>query len=110
VRGYGYQELTPLQIAPRSGALEPFGGRSLIEGSAELRWRRSERLGFAAFIDAGAAGPDIAPAFDALRYGAGLGVRYYPGFGPIRFDVATPIDPRAQDEAVQVYISIGQAF
>jgi translocation and assembly module TamA len=110
VRGYGYQELTPLQIAPRSGQLEPFGGRSLIEGSAELRWRRSERLGFAAFIDGGAAGPDMAPAFEDVRYGAGLGVRYYPGFGPIRLDVATPLDPRAQDEAVQVYISIGQAF
>jgi translocation and assembly module TamA len=52
----------------------------------------------------------MAPAFEDVRYGAGLGGRYYPGFGPIRLDVATPLDPRAQDEAVQVYISIGQAF
>lgn len=110
VRGYGYQELTPLQISPRSNVLEPFGGRSLIEGSAELRWRQSDRLGFVAFVDGGAAGPDIEPAFEDVRYGAGIGVRYYPGFGPIRFDVATPIDPRAQDDPVQLYISIGQAF
>ncbi|MCR9129720.1 MAG: BamA/TamA family outer membrane protein [Alphaproteobacteria bacterium] len=110
VRGYGYQELTPLQVSPRTGALEPFGGRSLIEGSAELRWRRSERLGFAAFVDGGAAGPDIDPAFGEVRYGAGVGVRYYPGFGPIRLDIATPIDPRPQDDSFQLYISIGQAF
>lgn len=110
VRGYGYQDLSPLQIAPRSGALEPFGGASLIEGSVELRWRRSQRLGFAAFVDGGAAGPDLAPSFDDVRYGAGVGVRYYPGFGPIRFDIATPLDPRDGDDPVQIYISIGQAF
>jgi translocation and assembly module TamA len=110
VRGYGYQELTPLQVSPRTNALEPFGGRSLIEGSAELRWRRTEQLGFVAFVDGGAAGPDIAPAFDEVRYGAGVGVRYYPGFGPIRFDIATPLDPREQDDPFQLYISIGQAF
>lgn len=110
VRGYGYQDLTPLERSPRSGELEPFGGRSLLEGSAELRWRRSERLGFVAFIDGGAAGPDFEPAFDDVRYGAGVGVRFYPGFGPIRLDLATPLDPRDQDEPVQIYISIGQAF
>ena len=110
VRGYGYQELSPFEPAPGSGAREPFGGRSLIETSAELRWRRSERLGFAAFIDGGAAGPDLDPDFAAMRYGAGVGVRYYPGFGPIRLDLATPLDARERDEVVQIYISIGQAF
>ncbi len=110
VRGYGFQDLSPLQIAPGSGALEPFGGRSLIEGSLEVRWRRSEQLGFVAFVDGGAAGPDLAPSFDDVRYGAGVGVRYYPGFGPIRFDIATPLDPRDGDDPVQIYISIGQAF
>jgi translocation and assembly module TamA len=37
-------------------------------------------------------------------------VRYYPGFGPIRLDIATPISPRDGDDPVQIYISIGQAF
>lgn len=110
VRGYGYQDLSPRQPSLRTGALEPFGGRSLIEGAAELRWRRSDSLGFAAFIDGGAAGPDREPAFDDVRYGAGLGVRYYPGFGPIRLDVATPLDRRPGDDPFQIYISIGQSF
>ena len=110
VRGYAFQALSPLRAAPGTQAEEPFGGRSLVEGSAELRWRRSQTLGFAAFVDAGAAGEDLQPDLDAVRYGAGLGVRYYPGFGPIRLDIATPIDPRGRDDAFQVYISIGQAF
>jgi translocation and assembly module TamA len=110
VRGYAYQALSPLKLARRSGALEPFGGRSLVDGAVELRWRQYEKLGFAAFVDGGAAGPDLEPAFDEIRYGAGLGVRYYPGFGPIRLDIATPIDRRDRDDPVQIYISIGQAF
>jgi translocation and assembly module TamA len=39
-----------------------------------------------------------------------VGVRYYPGFGPLRIDIATPLDPRERDDVIQVYISIGQAF
>lgn len=110
VRGYEYQSLSPLEVSPRSDELEPFGGRSIVEGSVELRWRRSQRLGFVAFLDGGAAGETLEPAFDEMRYGAGLGVRYYPGFGPIRLDIAAPIDRRERDEAFQIYISIGQAF
>lgn len=109
VRGYEYQSLSPFR-ARDDGVLEPFGGRSLTEVSAEIRWRRSERLGFTAFIDGGSADDDFTPDIENLRYGAGLGVRYYPGFGPIRFDVATPLDPREGDDPIHLYISIGQAF
>lgn len=110
VRGYEYQALSPLRTRDTDGVLEPFGGRSLTEISAELRWRRSDRLGFTAFIDGGVANSDTMPSFDGLRYGAGLGVRYYPGFGPIRLDIATPLDPDDGDDPVHLYISIGQAF
>ena len=75
-----------------------------------LRWRKSKRWGYAAFVDTGAASTDFGAVFGDLRTAAGLGVRYYPGFGPIRLDIATPIDPREGDDPVQVYISIGQAF
>jgi translocation and assembly module TamA len=39
-----------------------------------------------------------------------VGLRYNFGFGPLRLDVATPLNPRKGDARVQVYISIGQAF
>lgn len=104
-RGFAYQSIGPRDI---DGA--PIGGRGLLETSAELRWRRSERLGFAVFVDGAAVTESDAPSFDDMRFGAGVGARYYTPIGPIRLDIATPLDRRAGDDAVQVYISIGQAF
>ena len=104
-RGFDYQSISP--VGPTG---QPFGGTSLVETSVEVRWRRSESLGFAAFVDAAAAGSDTLPDFGSMRAAVGLGVRYYTGFGPIRFDVATPVDRRSGDTPVSVYISIGQAF
>jgi translocation and assembly module TamA len=46
-----------------------------------------------------------------LFWGCGLGLRYYTGFGPLRMDVAFPLDKRENiDDSFQLYISIGQAF
>jgi translocation and assembly module TamA len=105
VRGYEYQSLSPT---------DPFGeflgGRSLFSASAELRWRQSERFGYAAFIDAGAASDDAGSVFGESKASIGFGVRYYPGFGPIRFDVAAPLNKRDGDAPLQIYVSIGQAF
>jgi translocation and assembly module TamA len=105
VRGYEYQSLSPRDSL---GALT--GGRSLFAASAELRWRASERFGYVLFTDLGAAGDDAGSVFSDAAASVGVGVRYYPGFGPIRFDIATPLDRRDGDSPVQVYISIGQAF
>ncbi|MFC7291329.1 autotransporter assembly complex protein TamA [Hirschia litorea] len=105
VRGYAYQA-----IGPRNDENEPIGGRSLVELSLEARLRFANNLGMAVFVDAGEVGASETPAFSDFRMGAGLGVRYYTSFGPLRFDIATPIDPREDDESVLVYLSIGQAF
>ncbi|TGY90405.1 outer membrane protein assembly factor [Marinicauda algicola] len=110
VRGYEYQSISPPLLNIETGEEEPFGGRSLVEASVEARWRRSERLGFVAFLDAGMAGRDISPDLSETQYAAGIGVRYFPGFGPIRADIATPLNPREGDDPVHFYISIGQAF
>ena len=55
---------------------------------------------------------DVYPDFDApLRWGAGLGFRYFTAIGPLRFDVATPLNPRdGIDGNIEFYISLGQAF
>jgi len=45
-----------------------------------------------------------------IKIGAGLGVRYLTGFGPIRLDVAVPLNPGPNDDAVAVYVGLGQAF
>lgn len=105
VRGYEYQSLSPTD--PLGGYT---GGRSLFSTSAELRWRRSERFGYVAFVDAGAASNDAGSVFGEASAAVGFGIRYYPGFGPIRFDIAAPLDKRPGDAPVQIYVSIGQAF
>jgi translocation and assembly module TamA len=47
---------------------------------------------------------------ERLQLAAGLGLRYYTPIGPIRVDVAAPLNPRKGDKPVALYISIGQAF
>jgi translocation and assembly module TamA len=63
-----------------------------------------------AFFDAGSVGSNSAPVVRGASYGAGVGVRYDLGFGPLRLDIGTPINPRKGDAPVEVYISIGQSF
>lgn len=106
VRGYEYQALSPRD--PVTNA--PSGGRSLVEMSAEVRYRATDTLGYVAFLDAGAAGSNVEPPLDAMSFGAGVGVRYYTAFGPLRFDLAVPLNKQDGDADFQVYISIGQAF
>ncbi|MDI1327409.1 MAG: autotransporter assembly complex protein TamA [Brevundimonas sp.] len=105
VRGFEYQG-----VGPRLPDNTPRGGLSLIEASVEIRrdvWRNFQAV---AFVDAGAIGFQETPDFGNLRYGAGFGVRYKLPFGPIRADIAFPLDRREGDADFQVYVSIGQAF
>ena len=81
-----------------------------MEVSGEVRHRLSDQWGLVAFVDAGSVGVSQEPAFNALDLGVGLGVRYNLGFGPIRFDLAVPLNRRSDDPSYQVYISIGQSF
>ena len=105
VRGYAYQA-----IGPRLSDNTPQGGVSVVETSFEVRHRFTERWGGVAFVDAGAIGPQQKPDSRDFRFGAGLGVRYDLGFGPIRADIALPLGKRSGDPAFQIYISIGQSF
>ncbi len=105
VRGYGYQA-----IGPRDSNNDPIGGRSLTEFAVEARIKAFGNFGVVPFLDAGSIYTSPLPKFTGLQYGAGLGVRYYSNFGPIRLDVGTPLNPRAGDSRIAVYVSLGQAF
>ena len=108
VRGYGYQ-----QIGPRNSVGDPSGGRSLSELAFEARVRTGlfgGALAFVPFVDAGAVDTTTTPSFQDLRFGAGLGIRYYTNFGPLRIDVGTPLNPRKGDSRIGVYVALGQAF
>ncbi|MBP6985422.1 MAG: BamA/TamA family outer membrane protein [Alphaproteobacteria bacterium] len=112
VRGYSYQKAGPLDAAGK-----PTGGRSLLEGGVELRCRLAESWGAVAFFE----GAKIsANTLNDLKnkplFGAGVGLRYYTRIGPIRLDVAVPLEKRKKpngksvDGPVQFFISIGQGF
>jgi translocation and assembly module TamA len=106
VRGYEFRS-----ISPEDEDGDPTGGRSLVEASIELRYRFLDDYGIVPFFDAGTVTEDTYPSFDEkLQYAAGLGLRYYSTIGPIRADVAVPLNPREDDDPVAFYISIGQAF
>ncbi|WP_088184351.1 autotransporter assembly complex protein TamA [Sphingobium sp. Z007] len=105
VRGYGYQA-----IGPRFGEDDnPVGGKSLAEFSLEARVRFGN-FGVVPFVDAGNISTTFLPRFRDLRIGAGMGLRYYSNFGPIRVDVGTPLNPQSGDPKIAVYVSLGQAF
>jgi len=108
VRGYGYQRLGPRDIDG-----DPIGGRSLAEFALEARIRLKAfggDFGIVPFLDGGTLSTESAPDLGDWQFGAGLGVRYYSSFGPIRVDVGTPLNPRSDDGPVAVVVSLGQAF
>ncbi len=105
VRGYAYQA-----IGPRLSDNTPQGGVSLAETSVELRRHVIGPWSAAAFVDFGGVGGNGFPAGKDFSAGAGFGVRYDLGFGPIRADFAFPLQARTGDPKFQIYISIGQSF
>ncbi|TVQ29486.1 MAG: outer membrane protein assembly factor [Geminicoccaceae bacterium] len=106
IRGIPFQTAGPLDQRD-----DPLGGRSLVEFSTELRYQATDTIGAVLFLDGGNAFEASWPDFDGgLEFGAGAGLRYNTPIGPLRLDVAVPIDRRSVDDAFQIYISLGQAF
>jgi len=108
VRGFDFQGVGPKDLAGN-----PIGGNSITEASLEARFQfkaLGNDIGLVPFIDAGQVYEGTVPSFNSLRVGAGIGLRYFTSFGPVRIDVATPITREPGDPKVAFYVSIGQAF
>jgi translocation and assembly module TamA len=107
IRGIGFELAGPLDEDDK-----PLGGRSVIEGSVELRTRFANDFGVALFLDAGTVDTSSFPSFEErVLFGAGPSFRYFTPVGPIRFDVGFPLNPRkGVDSDYQLYFSIGQSF
>jgi translocation and assembly module TamA len=105
VRGYTYQAIGPHLVNNT-----PEGGLALFEASLEVRSKIGQHWGVVGFVDAGSISSDQIPNDKNLSLGAGFGVRYDLGFGPIRVDFGIPLNPRSNDPKFQIYLSIGQSF
>jgi len=107
IRGYAHQYAGELDEDD-----DPLGGVSAVDFSAELRFRINREYGIALFGDGGGAFSGRNPSDrEDYFWGAGAGLRYFTPIGPIRADVAVPLDRRdGVDDPFQIYISLGQAF
>ena len=104
VRGQPYQSLgmTVMDGATAVG----IGGTQFAALSAEARVKVTQTIGVVGFVDAGAVG--IAGEGD-WHAGAGLGLRYETGLGPVRLDLAVPVHGDT-GQGLQIYVGLGQAF
>ncbi|UCB54152.1 MAG: outer membrane protein assembly factor [Thiotrichales bacterium] len=99
VRGYAYKSLGPV---------DPFGnvvgGENLLVGSIEVDQQFADSWAVAAFIDSGNA-YDKFSSFDTAT-GVGVGIRWFSPLGPIRIDVAVPLQDDAPDD-YRLHITLG---
>lgn len=97
IRGYDFESL-----GPTNADGEVIGGSYLIEASVEVDRLFREKWAVAAFVDSGSA--FSSSEFD-LSTGVGIGLRWYSPVGPIRLDLAHPLDD--PDTDFRLHISLG---
>ncbi len=100
VRGYEFESL-----GPRDAVGRLIGGDRLLEASVEYEHPIREAWAAAVFVDAGNAflGSDL-----EARVGAGIGARWFSPIGPVRVDVAWPINVApGEDRSPRLHISLG---
>lgn len=97
VRGYDYQSLSPTNSDG-----DRIGGRYSVSGSAEYQYSIAERWRIATFIDQGNAFNSL--DFPTLKTGVGFGVRWVSPVGPLRLDLAHPLDGEG---GIRLHFSMG---
>lgn len=105
VRGFRYQTL-----GPQFPDGKPTGGTAISAGSMEIRQRFLGSFGVVGFVDVGQVSATGTPFSSNWHAGAGIGARYYTAIGPIRLDVAVPLNKEPGGDSFELYIGIGQAF
>jgi translocation and assembly module TamA len=97
VRGYRYQTLGPINELG-----EVIGGSRLLTGSVEIEKQLKPAWSVALFADTGNA---FASSTPDLHSSIGIGARWQSPLGPVRFDIAEPLD--GIDRNTQIHITLG---
>ena len=107
LRGYRFRTVSPLE-----NDRKPIGGGSAIFYTLETRFRLSKMIGLVPFFDLGNVYKTELPTLQGKWLKSlGIGFRYFSFLGPLRLDVAFPLDKRKHlDENYRILISIGQTF
>ncbi len=97
VRGYDYQSLSPTNSDG-----DKIGGRYQFAVSAEYQYSLTEQWRLATFVDQGNAFNTL--ELPSLKSSVGVGVRWVSPVGPIRVDLAHPLD---DEGGVRLHFSMG---
>lgn len=97
VRGYDYQTLSPTNSDG-----DRIGGRYMVAGSVEYQYSVAEKWRVATFVDQGNSFNNL--DLPSLKTGVGIGVRWVSPVGPLRLDLAHPLDG---DGGVRLHFSMG---
>ncbi|WP_313084850.1 autotransporter assembly complex family protein [Pseudomonas sp.] len=97
VRGYDYQSLSPTNSDG-----DKIGGRYQLAASAEYQYSLTEQWRLATFVDQGNAFNTL--ELPSLKSSVGVGVRWVSPVGPIRIDLAHPLD---DEGGVRLHFSMG---
>lgn len=100
VRGYGYESL-----GPQNEQGQVIGGKHLMTGSLEYDYRFKPKWAAAVFYDMGMALNTTANWGDQLFSGVGTGIRWFSPVGPIRADIAFPLDE--SPDTWRLHVTIG---
>ncbi|MGB8327085.1 MAG: BamA/TamA family outer membrane protein, partial [Steroidobacteraceae bacterium] len=87
VRGYGFNDLSPVTEDPTTHLPVKEGGRNLLTGAVEIERDLPRNFGVALFVDAG-------NAFNTIRnfkYSVGVGLRFRLSVVTVGIDVAQPL-------------------
>ncbi|WP_223788570.1 autotransporter assembly complex protein TamA [Marinicella meishanensis] len=96
IRGFDYET-----IAPVDGNGDLVGGKHMFTGSVEYEYPIAAQWAAAVFTDFGDAFTD---EFD-FQQAVGLGLRWFSPIGPIRLDLAKPLD--RQPDSIRLHITVG---
>jgi translocation and assembly module TamA len=97
IRGYDYRELGPVN---ENG--EVVGGKQLIVGSVEYDFEVRDNWRVAVFADSGNAFNDRDDM--EWRHSAGIGLRWMSPIGPVRVDLAHPVDG---GNGIRLHVTMG---
>jgi outer membrane protein insertion porin family len=98
-------------VAPKDAAGNVIGGDKELLFSTELLIPIVPRFRLALFFDAGNA-YGFGTSFDPtnLRYGAGVGIRFFSPLGPLRLDVGYNLDREPGEDQYQFHFTVGAPF
>jgi len=97
VRGYDYQSLSP-----ENSQGDKIGGQYLFAASVEYQYSFAERWRLAGFYDQGNTFNSLSTP--SLKSAVGVGVRWVSPVGPLRLDLAHPLDGEG---GVRLHFSMG---